>query len=431
MRKYLRLAVIGIASLLVMQASAAFAAADQWSWVDVTLQTEQQQPMLLVAGTLPEKAKLPYEGELAVPTGTQIQWVGEILGGDASKDPTMQYTKVSSANGMDIYRFTLTKSRTAQIEGLLMGSVGSTGSQYTANVKWVAPNAVPEVRMNARIPASAKIVQPSEGAAIQSGDSGFSYYSKTVKDVKPGQPVDLAFAYEIGAATGAAGTGTATTGGDSPAVILIILGCLAGFVALAYGVQRKMAAKNQDAEDLEVAAYPGADEVRPGKSVPVKTASDASAKSQSAKANTGASVSVAEAEDEPATRKKSPVVPALIVIAVFIAGFLIAGRMGTTPAARDGKITRSFGSASACQSSSLVLAPTEGVDLAKQGEAVINAFQGMEGIGSVTLDTATGAMEVGWCESSQTEASVAQALAATGLVTVASQSSAPAAPSAQ
>lgn len=409
MRTLIRLAVLGIALALAVQASPVFAVPGNWSWVDVTLQAEQQQPMLLVAGTLPESVKLPYEGELAVPAGTQIQWAGEILGGDASKDPTMKYSKVSSEGGMDRYRFTLTKSRTAQIEGLLMGATSSNGAEYLTKVSWTAPQPVPEVRINARIPSSARIVRASDGAALQPSDGGFSYYSKTVKDVAAGQTIDLDFSYEI-AAAGASGAGSATGRSDSGSVTLIVLGALGGLVALAYGVRGKLAARADDdaAEDDDDDFGTAAEEAMPEHSE-------------------------GELADERPSEKPngSRYIAAVLVVGAIIVAFMIAARIGTTPPTTDGKITRSFGSASACQATSLVLAPASGVDLAQQGEQVINAFQGMEGIGDVTLDVTSARMDVAWCESSQSEATVAQALASTGLVSVSSKSSAPISPSSQ
>lgn len=39
-------------------------------------------------------------------------WIGEILGGPPAEDPQLPYVK-TTVGDMDIYKFTLTKSRTA------------------------------------------------------------------------------------------------------------------------------------------------------------------------------------------------------------------------------------------------------------------------------------------------------------------------------
>jgi hypothetical protein len=60
----------------------------------------------------------------------------------------------------------------------------------------------------------------------------------------------------------------------------------------------------------------------------------------------------------------------------------------------------------------------QGVDLAKKGDKLVDAFTGLEGVGDVTLDLASSTVEVKFCESKQTEDSVRKALEGTGLVTL-------------
>ncbi len=103
---------------------------------------------------LPEKAALPAEGELSVPAGAKLQWIGEVLGGPANADPELKYTKVTK-DGVDVYRFTLTKARTAQVE-VLSPAAPFDGTNYTPAIKWTSAQAVPAVRLNIRVPESAK-----------------------------------------------------------------------------------------------------------------------------------------------------------------------------------------------------------------------------------------------------------------------------------
>lgn len=47
-------------------------------------------------------------------------WIGEILGGPPVEDPQLPYVKTTVCD-TDIYKFTLTKSRTAQFDGIPTG----------------------------------------------------------------------------------------------------------------------------------------------------------------------------------------------------------------------------------------------------------------------------------------------------------------------
>lgn len=384
------------AAVMAFSASPARAASVEWKTVDVTLQTEQGQSMLLVSGELPADASLPYETELAVPAGTDLQWIGEILGGPAADDPTLEYTK-STAEGMDVYKFTLTKSRIAQVEGLVQGMSGFDGANYTSSLKWTAWQPVGEVRLNHRIPASAQIVQPATGAETQQGGGGYNYYTKAVTEPKAGDVLDLTFSYALPAAAPAS-----TNAGNSSStgfLIVILLSAVAGLALVAYKVSVKMAGKNAPA------------------AVSVATTSSRKSSSPSAEESSAESVTEEpdEAEDAPAKRP-SPLVPVLVVVGVFVAAFLVAGNMGTSAKAIDGTIKKSFGAASPCASASIPVTPKQGVDLESQGVQLIDAFTGHEGIGDVTLDLKAMRIDMTFCESEQTEASIRQILSGTGLV---------------
>jgi hypothetical protein len=103
-------------------------------------------------------------------------------------------------------------------------------------------------------------------------------------------------------------------------------------------------------------------------------------------------------------------------VVVVAAGFTIS--MASGPQVADGKLTKSFGGeASACTSTSLAVKPAQGVELDKSGEKILDAFSGMQGIGSVTLYTKESRVEVQFCESTTSEDAIKGALSNTGLVT--------------
>lgn len=429
--------LLAIVTVLMAQSSAALAAPAGWKLIDVTLHADQQQSLLLVAGELPESAKLPFETEIAVPAGTQVQWVGEILGGDPANDPQLEYTK-SSADGVDIYRFTLTKSRIAQVEGILPGITGFDGTNYVTNMKWTAWQDVPEVRMSQRIPQAAQIVQAAQGASVYPAGTSNSYYSKTVSGAKAGDVIDLSFSYKLPAA------GAATAGGakssNSLVPVLVIGAAIVGFGLLFYNANRKSAAQaayestdegagyeEYDAEEYDAEEYDeDADQER---------YDQAGSEDDESEGTETYDQDDAEAEyydeeyvdGEPAqgTRQggMKPIMPMLLVAGAIVVGFIFASSQGTSASVADGKISRDFGSPSACQSTSIPFTTTEGVDLAKQGDQILKGFEGMEGVGVVTIDIAQSKVDLSWCVSSQSEESMRQVLSSTGLITLGSPAS--------
>jgi len=405
--RFLFLLVFAVA--LFAQASTAIAAPAQWSSVDVTLQSAEQQSMLLVSGELPVDAKLPAEAELAVPAGTQIQWIGEVLGGDPSKDPELKYTK-TSANGVDLYRFTLTKGRVAQVEGTVPGMSSFDGTNYVTGLKWTAWQAVPVVRISQRIPAGAQIVQAAEGASVQPGSAGYNYYTKTVTSPKAGDVIELAFSYAPGAAgAGASGVGASS----STSAVTIVFGIVAviGFMALLVRSQKKRPAGTVDHSQFAFDESDNDTHVAPPKSK-----QNASRRKQP------------EPDPEPVpAKRKNLALPTLVVVGAVIAVAIIAGATTNSGDIVNGTLTRDFGAPSACQSTSLPFTANQGVDLAQQGEKLLEAFEGMDGVGVVTIDLAQSKVDMEWCESSQSEESMRQALSVPGLITLGqSVSSAPA-----
>lgn len=398
-----RFLILLLAALsLSLQTVVALAAPAGWKSVDVTLQSDQQQSMLLVSGELPPEAKLPAEAELAVPTGTQLQWIGEILGGDLSKDPELQYTK-STSEGNDIYRFTLTKARIAQVEGTVPNALSFDGTSYLTGLKWTAWQDVPEVRVSMRIPQAAQIVQAADGASLRPGQTGtgYSFYTKTVKAPKAGEVVDLSFSYSLptaGATTAVGGTSST----DTLVLTIIMLVAVGGFGLLFVNVRKKMVAK---AALIQPAPKTSSKQTGP--------TAHAEATKSGKKRPKGEPVVVAAPP-----KKMKPVIPMLIIIAVFVVGFAIAGAKGTSAAVVDGKISRNFGAASACQSASVTFVANQGVDLTQQGEKLLAGFEGMEGVGEVTVDLAQSKIDMAWCESSQSEDSMRQVLSMTGLINI-------------
>lgn len=260
------LAALTIVTVLV-SASSALAAPAKWQSVDVTLHDEQPSPILLVSGTLPTSVKLPAQVELAVPSGGQFQWAGEILGGPVSQDPEVQY-KISSKNGMDVYSFTLKQARTAQIEIVVPGAVQSNATGKAAAIKWIADQDVPLVNISTRVPQGSQVTGPAEGAQTIPGPTGFSYYQKTVKDVSAGDEVSLSFGYTPPTTSaGGAGVATGGTGGVALPLLIAIFAALLFFAGLAISKKMRPAEGFDEDDDYE-------DEGDDAQDTPVRSESD-------------------------------------------------------------------------------------------------------------------------------------------------------------
>jgi len=385
--------VAGTLALALSIAAPAFAAPQSWESVDVIAKMQDSGSLLLVSGELPRDAKLPAEVSLAVPAGAQLIWTGEILGGPAESDPAVQPTKVTKG-GSDIYSFTLTKARRGQVEVAVPAVASYDGSAYAAALKWTSSEPVPTVRLSVQVPQGAPLVRAAQDATLESAADGSSYYTRTFEGVEAGAPLALEFAYGAPAAPAAPRGGQA-----SSTAIPIVLG-LAGFaalVALLFAVSRKLSAKSAKsaARDVE-------DDTAVASEEPVSEAGEGAAEDSSA--------------SKP--RKLRPVTVMLIAVGVVAVAAVFTISMASGPQVADGKLTKSFGGeASACTSTTIAIKPAQGVDLAKDGEEILNAFSGMQGIGAVTLYTNDSRVEVQYCESSTSEDALKGALTNTGLVT--------------
>lgn len=391
-----------VLSTFMLSASPAFAATAEWKSVDVTLQTgDQGQSELIVSATLPGTASLPAEAEIAVPAGTGMRWIGEILGGPVAEDPSLQYTK-TVVSGMDVYRFTLTKSRIAQFEGDASGSSVVSGATHTTRLTWTAWRKLSEVRLRERLPQGAQVVQDADGAALEAGETGV-FYARTFKRPKAGQVLDLNFAYTAPAPTPALATGS-TSGADSGSaavtlvVALVAMGCGMLLMTLLQKASRKPAPL--------AAAKAGAVTMR---------------ESPTARNSAAAAAAAADSSSAEPAEPRTPMRPRLaiaVVLGVLTIAVAAAVALSTATPIVDGKITKFFGSASPCQNVTIPVVANEGVDLTRHGIRLVDAFAGQDGVGDVTLDVARSVMEVGFCESSQSEESVRRIIAGTGLVSL-------------
>lgn len=403
-------------------AGSAMAEPMKWERVDVILHSEQSGGVLLVSGELPESAALPAEAELSVATGSSLQWIGEILGGDPSADPELTYTK-TTVGGSDVYRFTLTKSRIAQIEIITSEAAVFDGTDYESSLKWTATQAVPEVRLSVRLPQNAQIVQPAPEAVLEPGPSGYSYYAKTVKDVKLGDQLDMAFSYQAAAVQASAGSPSSS--GSTAQVVIILLGIAVGAFVVA-AVRRKMTLASTEVPEPAKAS---------GKKTGSKSGSAASARgngknarSKAASSAPGSQVEVALATGHAARASgvtKRNLVTASIVGAIIVSTFVV-GNQTTKPQIEGDSISQTFSQGQPCSTATIAIAVPVEADPTKTADTLFSALKAVDGMNTATYNFKTSTLEAGFCESKGSEESVRQALAPTGLVAESASVAAPA-----
>ena len=405
MRHSLRFILAAAAfALAVLPVAACFAAPATWERVDVTRHSGQDGSVLLVSGELPASVSLPAEAQLSVPAGLELQWIGEILGGASSEDPELKYTK-TTVNGVDLYRFTLAKSRTAQIEVPTPAGQAFDGSTYTASVLWTAAQDIPEVRLNLRVPQAAQITTPVAGAALVPGDAGYSFYSKTVNNVKAGDQLGLAVGYSLPAVVAGTPAGSAQAGGSSAVPIMLVLLVLAAFIALIIAIRRKMAPSASDDG--------GQSEAR----------SSASRSPQSVEATVTGAKS-AESRHMLTGKTKRTVVTAAIIGGLIVAA-VIVGVQTTRPQLTGDAITQTFAAGEPCAHATIAIAVSDGADPRKTADALFAALKPLPGLNTASYNPKTSSLDIGYCESSSSEAVLRSALDPTGLVAVGGAVAAP------
>jgi hypothetical protein len=389
------LAIALMSAIIILTCTVpAFAKSAAWELVDVTVHDDETTPVMLVAGQLPEGTALPADVELSVPSGSQLQWVGEILGGPPAQDPEATY-KVEKRTGLDVYTFTLTKARRAQLEVIAPKAVMSDGTTSKVSLKWVPSQDVPEVRLSMLIPTGARIVTPAQGASTVPGGSGGSYYTRVVRGVKAGAPISLAFAFTAPAvAAPQTVPGAASQNGPVAGIVLTVALVLAALVAVAIvrRIGATVGAKSQlvATDDVEESLPDDED------SAPVKASKTAPANRPKANATMRLATWI--------------VIGALAVMVVAVA--VGAGK----PQVAGDTISRTLSQGDPCVTTTLPLKFPSGTDPVQAADKMFGILGKMDGVRVATVYRTNPRIDIGFCESSASEASLRAALSPTGLL---------------
>jgi hypothetical protein len=378
-------------------ATSASARPTQWAAVDVTLHSESGGGVMVVAGHLPEATALPAEAELSVPKGSSLVWIGEVLGGPLAEDPSLTYAK-STRGEADVYLVTLTRSRTAQIE-VVAAPFSPTGpSGYTASLAWPTAGAVPEVTAAIRVPAGAQVTTGSAGTELTPGDATYDYYATTAKDVKAGGSVRLSLTFTAPAVAPVVGAAASASGSDTILWVVLLLALVAGVVLVVVAVAVSGTRRGALAQ-----GFAGADEDEP--LVATAPLSDGDG---------GEGAEEVPAPRNPAATRRAIATAAVVVVFVLVA--VIVGVETNKPRVTGDTVSRTFAGGEACATASIALAVPAGADPAATAQSLFDALKPVPSITTVTYSIRASTVEVGYCESSSSEAALREALAPTGLV---------------
>jgi hypothetical protein len=380
------------------------AAPAAWERVDVTLHSEPTGDVMLVSGRLPASAVLPAQASLSVPAGSRLQWIGEVLGGETSADPALTYKK-STEDGVDVYRFTLSKSRNAQVEMAASGAQAFDGTRYTPSLSWRAVQDVPEVKLNIRVPQNAQVAQGVVGAVKLPADEGYTYYSKTFKNVKAGDRPDLTFAYTVSSATPAA----VTTPGSSVVPMMAVLLLIAAASGVLFVAVRR-----------RLRPAPAATAKAGGAGSSGRGAGSSNSRQRVRAPSEPAPGQARHAADEPGGRRLSAgarrALVALAIVAAIVGVAAIAGRETTKPQFVGEKVTQVFAQGQPCETATIALSLPGGQDPAATAERVFAVLKPVTGMNTATFDPKTSSLEVGFCGTTTSEKAVRDAVATTGLL---------------
>ncbi len=390
------------AILLLGGAAAALAAPPAWQSVDVALHENQGRRILLVTGHLPPDAQLPATVELAVPAGAELVWIGELLGGPASEDPTVENT-VARVGTTDVYSFRLTKARDAQLEVVASDAVVPNGGAYTASVEWTPSQDIPLVTMSVLLPKGAQVTKPSADATLQPGPNGDSFYATRFTTVKAGQELSLTFSYTqpAGSAPAAVAAPTAQPQSDLSIPLLLFAAFLVAVLFVGRGVGRRLSAKETGAEEAPDESE-GLDDVTddrdPGTSDP---AVDDATPARPAPGKGMRSMRIAIT------------VGLVTMLAIVFGALLLNARQ---PAVSSDTISKVFSSQDPCATATIPLTLPDGVDADEAAGRIFDILQTTDGMRAATIYRADPRLEVGFCESSTSEQAIRAALAPTGFI---------------
>ncbi|MFU8891026.1 MAG: heavy-metal-associated domain-containing protein [Anaerosomatales bacterium] len=385
------------------------AAAAPLANMDFTLLVTSQgtgNPLLLVAGQLPEGTELPAELALPVPEGSIVEWSGEIVGQSIEEDEAAPAT-IETRDGVTVAVLEMNNSRIGQVEVSFPGAVTpSEGDTFTGAFEVTAPTDAEMVRVAIGLAPGTQAAALPDNVLSAQGPQGYTYYYRELGEMSAGDPIAFSLDYREISAPPAAGTGGSPSGSAEvpPLVIVLIAAVLAGAVLMVLASRAR--SRGTEAEEFE-----GDD---------VVLAEDSSVVEPAALE----SETVSELESEPEIISPSPgwLTPQRLVIiaGVLVVGIIAAvilggqqGQIGVTESA-DGWITQRISTASS--ESSLDLNVQIGCECppAEEAPKMFEALRQVPGVAHAALHEATLLMRIEYDPALTNEAAIGLALRGAG-----------------
>lgn len=368
-----------------------------------------QDTQALISVTLDDSVKLPAKVRFNFPLGATPGWVGEILGGDASKDPTVEFKKVDSNATYDVYEATLTKSHTLQAEGSAMPQKeNATDGSVVISVSYAPAMAAKAMTLSTEIPKTAQIVQQEGVTSFGTGNDG-SIYGVSAGAVKANEGKTAQIAYKTGATTNTA-QGQKDGSNNTLIIILVVAVVVLIIGLLGYLLIQRM---NKGDKGGPQGGSKGGKGSTKNKGAVAKGKRPEPAKQDKAK---GAKLQKAVAQDEcdavesdsGAKRGglKPKTIAVIITVAVALIGgtaIIIAGTADKAIAEVDGVYMKEFAQGDPCQKVTLTISE----EAAKGGEKTAEElFDKLENAGFEVLkgklDPKNRTLLVEFCESKTT-----------------------------
>ncbi len=196
MRRTIVIVAAAIVALLVLPAPA-LAQPNRVTLFDLRVVPRQDGGREMLIGVeLAPNVPLPAQVRLPVERGAQIDWAGEVLGGNPSADPRAAY-QTEQAGEYDTIVFTLKQARRGQVEYGLSSNASSSG---TLKIDWRAPADADSAQLLVVLPRGARGDRVSPGATPTTGTDGSVAYLKSFDAPKKNQRLQLSVRYSGGSA---------------------------------------------------------------------------------------------------------------------------------------------------------------------------------------------------------------------------------------
>lgn len=251
------LKVVVLAIVLALSLPAV-AFAEPLDAIDATLLLQPQgslEPLLLIAGRLPEGTALPAEIAIPVPPGTEgdVAWTGEILGGPVENDPAAE-PRFEMREGVTVAVFELTQSDIGQIEIVYPAATEVIADDLRAAAfDLTAPAETGTARLAIAVPPGFEVASLPDGVLTSQAENGMVYYYTEFTDIAAGD--SLAFGIEYRGTPAASGLMPAEQGGqggEMPPFLIVIVGAILAGAVLLVLVSRT--SKNTGDDTVEEAA---------------------------------------------------------------------------------------------------------------------------------------------------------------------------------